>query len=229
MSNAHLRRHITIWQLLGMQPPGKTLEERTAGIKALKAETEEGRQKRIEFREAVQYMHHETHALGLEMGHKYFGTGIYDADEEKPWTPPGREAEDPILYYEPCSYPGRRLPHVWLGHEVAGPLISTQDLAGKGKFCLFTGPMGQSWKAAAADVSKELGLPITAVSIGAKQDYNDIYQDWAGKRGIEEDGALLVRPDLFTAWRSQRCLESEAACTEKLRAVMRSILGWDHS
>lgn len=228
LSNAHLRRHVGIWQALGMQPqPGKTMEERTAGLKLLKEESEAGRASRKHFQELVKYMYHETHALGLEMGHKYFSQAIVDTDEPEPWMPPGREADDAVLYYEPCSFPGRRLPHIWLGQEIPTKMVSTHDLAGKGDFCLFTGNGGQAWKEAAESVNKQLGLPIRAVSIGAQQDWVDVYFEWAEKSGIEEDGALLVRPDLFCAWRSQRCPGSAEECTAKLGQVMRSILGWN--
>ena len=225
ISNFHLRKHAEVWQALGSQPSGKSLEDRVAGIKLLKEESEGGKAARKHLQESLEYMQHESHGLGIEMNHKYFSPAVYDADEPEPWAPPGREAEDAILYYEPCSFPGRRLPHVWLGQEVPSKLISTHDLAGKGDFCLFTGVGGQKWKDAASAVSKELGLHIKAVSIGARQDWVDVYFDWARKRGIDEDGALLVRPDLFCAWRSQRCLENVEACTRKLRMVMRSILG----
>lgn len=177
--------------------PGKSMEEKTARLRLLKEESPEGAAARKQFAKSIRYMHHETHALGLEMGHKYFSSALYDADEPEPWSPPGREADDPILYYEPCSFPGRRLPHVWLGQDVPCKPISTHDLAGKGDFCLFTGPGGQNWKQAAQAVGKKLGLSIRSVSIGAGQDWIDLYLDWELKRGIEEDGALLVRPDLF--------------------------------
>ena len=209
-----------------MQPVGKSTEERIAGLALLKEDSKEGKAARKELRELILYMYHETHALGLEMGHKYFSSALYDADEPDAWTPPGREAEDAILYYEPCSFPGRRLPHVWLRQELPSTLVSTHDLAGKGDFCLLTGVGGQRWEKAAANVGEELGLPIKAVSIGAGQDWVDVYLDWAEKRGVEEDGALLVRPDLFCAWRSQTCLESAELCTNKLRDVMSNILGW---
>ncbi len=38
--------------------------------------------------------------------------------------------------------------------------------------------------------------------IGPGREVTDIYYDWARAREIDEDGALLVRPDKFIAWRS---------------------------
>ena len=87
-------------------------------------------------------------------------------------------------------------------------------MAGKARFSLFTGIGGQGWKDAAERISAELGVPIAAYSIGFRQDYEDRYLDWAKVRDIEESGCVLVRPDYFVAWRSQRW---EQDGVEKLR------------
>ena len=52
-------------------------------------------------------------------------------------------------------------------------------------------------------MARELSLPIDVVSIGPGQDVEDPWFDWAELRGIEEDGCLLVRPDLHIALRVQ--------------------------
>ena len=41
--------------------------------------------------------------------------------------------------------------------------------------------------------------------------------------GVEESGCVLVRPDLFVAWRAKRMCEDPE---EKFLKVMRSILGF---
>jgi hypothetical protein len=41
------------------------------------------------------------------------------------------------------------------------------------------------------------------VSIGADCDYEDPFGDWARASGVEDDGAVLVRPDQFVAWRAR--------------------------
>jgi 2,4-dichlorophenol 6-monooxygenase len=51
-------------------------------------------------------------------------------------------------------------------------------------------------------VSRELSVPIRTVVIGPGRQVTDIYYDWARIREIDEDGALLVRPDKFIGWRS---------------------------
>jgi len=40
------------------------------------------------------------------------------------------------------------------------------------------------------------------VIIGPGREVTDIYYDWARVREVDEDGALLVRPDKFIGWRS---------------------------
>ncbi len=58
-------------------------------------------------------------------------------------TPEPEYTRDPELYYHPTTWPGARLPHCWLGSD--GHEISTQDLAGHGRFALLTGISGQAW------------------------------------------------------------------------------------
>lgn len=77
---------------------------------------------------------------------------------------------------------GVRLPHLWIKSNV-----STLDLLGK-EFVLITGRNGEGWKKA-------------ALSFGNIIKVHDLGN--AGKRlGINADGALLVRPDGFIAWKS---------------------------
>jgi hypothetical protein len=50
-----------------------------------------------------------------------------------------------------------------------------------------------------------------------------VYLDWEEKAGVEEDGCVLVRPDLFVAWRAERSGDEVG----RLLEVMRVILGVD--
>jgi hypothetical protein len=78
---------------------------------------------------------------------------------------PANEKDD--LYHHPLTYPGHRLPHAWLSQRIPNELlVSTIDLAGKGHFTILTIIGGQAWKDAAQIVSKSLGVPIKAYSIG---------------------------------------------------------------
>ena len=80
--------------------------------------------------------------------------------------------------------------------------LSTLDLAPHTRFTLITGIAGEAWADAAAQVAKDLQVPLETVVIGPGREITDIYYDWARIREVEEDGALLVRPDKHIGWRS---------------------------
>lgn len=77
--------------------------------------------------------------------------------------------------------PGSRLPHIWLADG-----SSTLDLVGR-RLTLLTGPSG-AWAEAAQ------GLDVDVHVVGDER--------WLAATGIAADGAVLVRPDHFIAWRS---------------------------
>ena len=201
------------------------LESRQAVLQELSSVTPSGQKRRRALQEAVSHTCHEFHGLGVEMNQRYSGLGIYDADEVDPYTLQAKAAEDPVLYHVPSTYPGCRLPHVWLNRVVPGKPVSTIDLTGHGVFTLFTGIGGDYWKAAAKFVSKKLGVPLKLYTIGFRQDWEDTYYNWEQVKGVDESGAVLVRPDRFVAWRAPQVLESADVCEKKLTDVLGSILG----
>jgi 2,4-dichlorophenol 6-monooxygenase len=102
--------------------------------------------------------------------------------------------------------------------------ISTLDLAPMTRFTLLTGIAGEPWIAAAQKVGEELGVPLETVVIGPGRQVTDLYYDWARVREVEEDGALLVRPDKHIGWRSVRL---PADPERALQDAMAAILGLD--
>ncbi|KAM5354646.1 hypothetical protein ACJ41O_001293 [Fusarium nematophilum] len=222
-ANNAFRDHFQIWDALGVLP--SDVETRQAIVKQLKSPTPEGEERRKRLHTAIKETSHEFHGLGVEMGQHYTGSAIYDADEATPYSPRDRAKQDPVLYYEPSTYPGRRLPHVWLNTTIPSKSVSTIDLAGKGSFVLFTGIGGDAWKVAASRVRTELKVPVKVHSVGFRQEWEDFYFDWQRVRGVEDSGAVLVRPDRFVAWRAQRVLESQESCSDKLVKVMKAVLG----
>ncbi|KAH8882415.1 hypothetical protein GQ53DRAFT_847613 [Thozetella sp. PMI_491] len=214
-ANQGLRDHSGWMAAIGMLEPD--IEKRRAIFAEFDEESERGRQRRQEFQKGIEQTATEFHGLGVEMNQRYFSNAVYQADETEPAPVP----EDPISVHQITTYPGRRVPHAWLNTRAPGTQFSTIDLAGHRRFCLLTGPGGQAWKDAAAKVSQAVGVEIKSYSIGWKQDYEDVYFDWARRRQVEEDGCVLVRPDRFVAWRSKSMI---ADCDAKLETVMRSIL-----
>jgi hypothetical protein len=222
-SNHILRMGLGTWQALGLQPYGVSEEDMAKNKFGLSANTKEGRERRKAIQQGIKGQSREVHALGTAMAQRYESLAICGSDEVSPFQPVPSEAEKPQENYEPCTYPGRRLPHVKLGKQIPGPHSSTLDIAGKGHFTLFTGIGGEKWNDAAFAVKKEMNVEIKVASIGYGLEWEDIYLDWAEKRGVEEDGCVLVRPDYFIAWRAQES-GNEA---ERLVKIMRAILGFD--
>jgi len=103
--------------------------------------------------------------------------------------------------------PGTRAPHVWVGQE--GKQISTMDLFGS-NFVLLAGAEGGAWCDAAHAVSKQMATPI------------DTYQyDLGTAYGLMPQGAVLVRPDGFVAWRAKGSSPDPAG---RLFEALRSVL-----
>lgn len=204
-----------IWDALGMTKG--THEERKEAFAELSEASPKGAARRAQLQAGVAGTEHEFHAVGIEMNQRYESSAIYLFDEApRPPLP-----EDPVLQHEITTYPGSRLPHAWLNTKTPGKQFSTIDLAGHGAFCLLTGIGGEKWKDAALKVSQMLQVEMKAYAIGWRQDYEDVYFDWARRREVAENGCILVRPDRFVAWRSASMIPG---CEEKLLRVMRSIL-----
>ncbi|KAJ6071338.1 hypothetical protein N7499_009352 [Penicillium canescens] len=222
-ANQSFRHHGPVWEALGVALP--TPELRTEALHELTLPTEKGRARRSRLQAAIEETEHEYHALGTEMGQYYQSTAAYSSDEKESFYSPEVMAKDPDLVLTRSTYPGCRLPHVWLNDAIPVQRISSIDLAGHGYFTILTGIGGEAWKTAALQVGAGLGMNIKAYSIGFRQDYEDVYFDWARVRGVDETGCILVRPDRVVAWRCHDVLADQAQCMSKLRDVMLSILG----
>ncbi len=210
---------------MGMDEPDLT--KRQAHAQALKEDSPRGQKMRAELQEAFRLTEQQFSAAGAEMN-QFYRSSCLDIDDE------GVDARSPVyesdrdMRYTRGTIPGMRLPHAWLVEKMTGDLISTQDLAGKGRFTLFTGIGGtESWTRAAAVAQQELrGLKIAVFTIGWNRQYLDTESTWDQVRGVEEDGVVLVRPDRFVGWRNQRRLDPDVAPDRLVRAL-KKILALD--
>jgi 2-polyprenyl-6-methoxyphenol hydroxylase-like FAD-dependent oxidoreductase len=119
------------------------------------------------------------------------------------------QPEDPVTEYLPNARPGARAPHVWLQHGVER--VSTIDLFGE-RFVLLAGRDGAAWAEAALSVAN--GFRVTAHVIG--QGFAETEADWHDAYGVDPDGAVLVRPDGYVAWRSRRGAADTSAVLRKV-------------
>jgi len=79
----------------------------------------------------------------------------------------------------------------------------------------------QGVRRVAQKVGEELGVPLETVVIGPGRQVTDLYYDWARVREVEEDGALLVRPDKHIGWREARLpADPERALHDAMAAIL---------
>jgi 2-polyprenyl-6-methoxyphenol hydroxylase-like FAD-dependent oxidoreductase len=121
-----------------------------------------------------------TQISGIEAGYRYVDSPIV-------WQEPGDGPDPDNTSYVPTTWPGARLPHVWLSdgaalHDRLGPGYSLLRLGG-----------------ARADTSsleksfREIHAPLEVLDVAGER-ARDIYQY----------DLLLVRPDLHVAWRGNQ-------------------------
>ncbi len=176
-----------------------------------------GEKIRTAIREAIAYKSFEFNAHGVEHNQRYASSAVVPDGTAMP-----AYARDAELYAQPTTWPGAKLPHTWVTR--AGRRTSTLDLAGRGRFTLWTGVGGEAWVAAAAAIAAETGIPLECVVIGPGHEVEDPYGTWAELREVGDGGVLLVRPDLYVAARSAAPLEDEDAAAGWLRGVLGHVL-----
>jgi 2,4-dichlorophenol 6-monooxygenase len=203
-----------IFEALGLLDT-KDPEQMRENMRKRKDATPEAEEQRARLRAAIELKSYEFNAHGVELGQRYRSAAVLEDG-----TPEPEYARDPELHYHPTTWPGARLPHVWLSR--GGEEISTRDLAGHGRFALLTGINGAAWADAARAVAERSGTEIAAYVIGPGQELEDTYDDWARAREVTERGCVLVRPDAYVAWRSHELPDDPEAA---LGAALASVLG----
>jgi len=174
----------------------------SAGVRAWMAacgphiaeDTPEGRANREQVIKLASVGQRVTHEMnGIELGYRYQGSPLI-FDE------PG-ESEPQIMAYRPLSWPGARLPHMWLAdgralHDlIADNCYTLLCLGSKGD----AGPLARAMGA--------LGAPFAVLAL-----------DEPALRAAWQRDFLLLRPDLHVAWRGN-------ALPDDARAVAARVTG----
>ncbi|MFE3286321.1 FAD-dependent oxidoreductase, partial [Streptomyces sp. NPDC059233] len=131
--------------------------------------------------------------LTTAMGYCYPRGAVVGGDTDRPIIPDALRLKGDT---------GTRAPHMWLSRS--GERVSSLDLYER-SFVLLSGT-GTPWRAAAGQVAAELSVRLDAYAIGSGPDADLVPQggaDWAEVHGMSAEGAVLVRPDGFVAWRSE--------------------------
>ena len=193
-------------------------DEKLANMEKRKENTAAAAAQREALRKAILFKRYEFDAHGVDLNHRYDSPAVVSDGTAVP-TPD----RDPELHYFRTTYPGTKVPHNWFRRgQYGSDIVATLDLCGQGKFTLLTGIGGEGWVAAAQAYTAASGLSINTVVVGPGQDVEDIYQEWAEIREVDEDGCLLVRPDGYIAFRSQTAAPD---ASELIANAMSQILG----
>lgn len=204
-----------IFEALGMDG-GVDHDKIAANMAARCDATDAGAAQREALRRAIEFKKYEFDCHGVEMNQRYHSAAVVADGQAEP--APNVDME---LHYQPTTWPGARLPHVWV-YDAKGGRHSTLDLCGRGQFTLLTGIGGEAWaKAAQAEAAKR-GMTLRTHVIGPRQAIADQTGDWARASEIADSGCLLVRPDQHVCWRSARMTADPAA---DLARVLTHILG----
>jgi 2-polyprenyl-6-methoxyphenol hydroxylase-like FAD-dependent oxidoreductase len=123
--------------------------------------------------------------IGAELGYRYEGSPLV-------WPEAGEGPAHDVMTYVPTTWPGARLPHVWLDDGSA-----LQDRVGAGYTLLRLG--------GAADAAV---LTRAFAALRAPFDVLDIRESQA--RDVLGYDLLLLRPDLHVAWRGNRLPDEPA-------------------
>ncbi|MEU1494752.1 FAD-dependent monooxygenase [Streptomyces sp. NPDC005776] len=151
--------------------------------------------------------------LNVALGYRYVDGAVLGIGPEWPVVPEGVQL---------AGEPGSRAPHLWVRRE--GERISTLDLYER-SFVLLTDASDVAWRRAAARVGERLGVRLDAFGIGTGPGGDlepEDGADWAEAHGTSAEGAVVVRPDGFVAWRAETGVEdADAALHEVMVALLR--------
>jgi len=128
--------------------------------------------------------------IGAELGYRYLGSPII-------WPEAGAPPEDNVMHYVPTTWPGARLPHVWLADGAA-----LHDRIGDGY--TFLALNGAPKADALSRAFAKYRAPFATLAV------ND-----AHAREVYGYDLLLLRPDLHVVWRGNHMPDDPA----KLAAI----------
>lgn len=143
------------------------------------------RRRAVETAVADQAMHFDN--LGLQLGHAYHGPLVLDDGTEPP------PVDDAAREYVPSTHPGGRLPHAWLDGDT-----STLDLVDP----------------AVPTVMVCEGRPDPAIGDATPVVVCAVPRPvWTDAFALDEDDAMIVRPDQHVAFRGPNAGTAEALAT----------------
>ncbi|WP_405526280.1 FAD-dependent monooxygenase [Streptomyces canus] len=152
--------------------------------------------------------------LNVALGYRYPQGAVVGADPATPVVPERLDLS---------GEPGSRAPHMAVRHR--GERISTLDLYETSFVLLSAADDPSGWHEAAVRLAEETSVPLTSYRVGDGSGAELTPEgdtDWSAVHGTTPEGAVLVRPDGFVAWRSPGPVPDAGAA---LRQVLATLLG----
>ncbi|MFI6437362.1 FAD-dependent oxidoreductase [Streptomyces sp. NPDC050759] len=152
--------------------------------------------------------------LNVALGYRYPQGAVVGADPATPVVPERLDLS---------GAPGSRAPHMAVRHR--GDRISTLDLYETSFVLLSAAGDPSGWHEAAVRLAGETSVPLTSYRVGHGSGAELTPEgdaDWSAAHGTTPEGAVLVRPDGFVAWRSPGPVPDAGSA---LRQVLTTLLG----
>lgn len=120
--------------------------------------------------------------LGIELGYRYVDSPLTSSE-------PGQGPDPNSFTYTPTTWPGARLPHVWLDDRLDGRRAAVQDRLGIGYTLLRLGGARPD-PGPLMDAFRSYDAPVSVIDVAT-----------AAARELYGYDLVLVRPDLHVVWR----------------------------
>jgi len=157
-----------------------------------------GKRARSEFTLRIPGQARHYHSIGLDLGFVYQNGAVIVEGGRVP------QPIEPIIHYQPTTWPGARLPHFWIRR--AGMTLSIHDVIAEDGMTLLVKPEARrAWLDAVEGLCSHRPVSVRCLAIGSGPDADceDPQRAWTNFSGTEDSGAVLVRPDRHVAWRSR--------------------------
>lgn len=177
---------------------------KNAGGSTILSQDQNGKELKSKIKTWVEEHDGENKDHGIEMGYRHNGSPVvlnYPGEKEPKWS---------VRDYIPSTWPGSRAPHVFLSDgttsilDLYGPDYTIVDFSASGSG-------GQEF----CSVAKTHGIPLKHVHL---PDEDHVRTIW-GRNFV------LIRPDGFVAWRSEREGEEASPTTADIKEVLLIAVG----
>jgi 2,4-dichlorophenol 6-monooxygenase len=213
-ANKSSREFGQFFEVLGLTE-AETEAEMREQIEERKAATPRGAAKRAALVQAMELKNYEFNAHGVELGQFYESTAVVPDGSTTGRNRPATRVVLRTVHRARLAAAARvgrrrRAQAVHAGPRALHAVHADHRDRGRG--------LGGGGRGRGGGARRAAGTVV----IGPGREVTDLYYDWARLREVEEDGALLVRPDKHIGWRSMTLPQDPE---RELRAAMASLLG----